>query len=171
MKRHTPTVVNRAHLQDVEGIKLLLDDFANSGDLLARSRLSLYEHVRDFFVVREGGRLAGCSALQICWSDLAEVRSLAVQRDRQGRGLGRVLVEKCLQEARELGLRKVFALTYRPDFFAALGFHTVDKSELPHKVWQDCVHCAKFPDCDEVAVMIDLGAGDSEGDEEPPEAA
>ena len=172
MKRKTPAAVTRAHIQDVEGIKVLLDDFANSGDLLARSRLSLYEHVRDFFVVKQAGRLVGCAALQVCWSDLAEVRSLAVQRDRQGHGLGRVLVEKCLQEARELGLHKVFALTYRPDFFAVLGFHTVDKSELPHKVWQDCVHCTKFPDCDEVAVMIDLQEEESEEEEEePPEAA
>lgn len=148
--------IDRARLADVEGMKALLDDYAASGDLLARSRLSLYETIRDFFVLREGDALVGLSALHICWIDLAEVRSLAVRRDRQGRGYGRLLVERCLEDARRLGLKRVFALTYRPDFFGVLGFRRVDKSELPHKVWQDCVHCAKFPDCDEVAVMREI---------------
>ncbi|MFU8855666.1 MAG: N-acetyltransferase [Deferrisomatales bacterium] len=150
-----PTV-ERARLQDVEAMKGILDDFARSGDLLARSRLDLYESIRDFVVAREGGELVGLSALRICWIDLAEVRSLAVRRDRQRRGIGRVLVERCLQEAQELGLARVFALTYRPHFFQTLGFHEVEKSTLPHKVWQDCVHCVKFPECDETAVMRDL---------------
>ncbi|MDW7711412.1 MAG: N-acetyltransferase [Deferrisomatales bacterium] len=150
-----PTV-ERARLQDVEAMKGILDDFARSGDLLARSRLDLYESIRDFVVAREGGELVGLSALRICWIDLAEVRSLAVRRDRQRRGIGRVLVERCLQEAQELGLARVFALTYRPHFFQTLSFHEVEKSTLPHKVWQDCVHCVKFPECDETAVMRDL---------------
>jgi amino-acid N-acetyltransferase len=162
--------IARARLEDVEGMKALLDDFARSGDLLARSRLSLYETIRDFHVLKEGAEVVGLSALHVCWSDLAEVRSLAVRRDRHGLGLGRLLVERCLADARELGLSRVFALTYRPDFFAALGFRRVDKSELPHKVWQDCVHCAKFPDCDEIAVMWELGR-DPEQEEEPQEAA
>ncbi|MBI5015617.1 MAG: N-acetyltransferase [Deltaproteobacteria bacterium] len=144
-------------------MKALLDDFARSGDLLARSRLSLYETIRDFFVLKEGDELVGLSALHICWIDLAEVRSLAVRRDRQGKGYGRVLVERCLDDARRLGLRRVFALTYRPEFFGSLGFQQVDKSELPHKVWQDCVHCAKFPECDETAVMRDLEGETLEG--------
>lgn len=169
MRKDAQVSVARAHLQDVEGIKALLDDFARTGDLLPRSRLALYEDIRDFFVLREGGSIVGCSALHICWSDLAEVRSLAVRRDRQGLGWGRLLVERCIADAVDLGLKRVFALTYRPDFFGALGFRRVDKSELPHKVWQDCVHCAKFPECDEIAVMRDL-VEESAGDE-PPEAA
>lgn len=169
MKRNRPVAIAKATLQDVEGIKALLDDFANTGDLLARSRLSLYENIRDFYVLKDGKEVVGCSALHICWSDLAEIRSLAVQRSRQRQGLGRVLVDKCLAEARELGLRRVFALTYRPDFFATVGFHSVDKSQLPHKVWQDCVHCSKFPECDEAAVLKDLT--DEQVVDEPPEAA
>lgn len=157
--------LSRARLEDVEDMKALLDDFAKAGDLLARSRLSLYETIRDFVVLREEGQVVGLSALHICWIDLAEVRSLAVRRDRQGRGYGRLLVERCLADARDLGLRRVFALTYRPDFFGALGFRRVDKSELPHKVWQDCVHCAKFPECDEIAVMREIE------EDEAPEAA
>ena len=162
--------IARARLEDVEGMKALLDDFAKSGDLLARSRLSLYETIRDFYVLKEGNEVVGLSALHVCWIDLAEVRSLAVRRDRHGQGLGRLLVERCLEDARDLGLSRVFALTYRPDFFATLGFRRVDKSELPHKVWQDCVHCAKFPDCDEVAVMRELDR-EPEQEEEPQEAA
>lgn len=157
--------LSRARLEDVEDMKALLDDFAKAGDLLARSRLSLYETIRDFVVLREEGQVVGLSALHICWIDLAEVRSLAVRRDRQGRGYGRLLVERCLADARDLGLKRVFALTYRPDFFGALGFRRVDKSELPHKVWQDCVHCAKFPECDEIAVMREIE------EDEAPEAA
>lgn len=148
--------LERARLADVEVMKALLDDFARSGDLLARSRLDLYEHIRDFVVARLEGEIVGLSALHISWIDLAEVRSLAVKRDLQRRGIGRILVEHCLREAAELGLKRVFALTYQPEFFGTLGFHAVDKSALPHKVWQECVHCVKFPDCDEIAVIRDL---------------
>jgi len=137
-------------------MKAILDDYARTGDLLARSRLSLYEGLRDFVVAREGAEIVGLSALHICWVDLGEVRSLAVRRDRLRRGIGRVLVNWCLSDASELGLKRVFALTYRPAFFGTLGFLEVEKSELPHKVWQDCVHCVKFPECDEVAVMREV---------------
>lgn len=149
-------VVERAKLADVEAMKVLLDDFARAGDLLARSRLNLYESIRDFVVARLGDEIVGLSALRISWIDLGEVRSLAVRRDLQGQGIGKALVERCLADARELGLQRVFALTYRPEFFATLGFAEVEKAQLPHKVWQDCVHCVKFPDCDEVAVMLQL---------------
>ena len=145
--------IERARLDDVEAMKGILDDYAASGDLLARSRLSLYETIRDFTVARRDGELVGLGALHVCWSDLGEVRSLAVRRDLQKGGVGRSLVEHCLADAAELGLRQVFSLTYRPGFFERLGFAEVDKSELPHKVWQDCVHCTKFPDCDEVAML------------------
>lgn len=145
--------IERARLSDVEAMKKILDDYAASGDLLARSRLSLYETIRDFAVARRGGELVGLGALHVSWVDLGEVRSLAVRRDLQLGGVGRALVERCLADATDLGLRQVFSLTYRPGFFEKLGFHEVEKSELPQKVWQDCVHCSKFPDCDEVAML------------------
>jgi len=156
-----PITVERARLEDVEAMKAILDDYARTGDLLARSRLSLYESIRDFFVAKDDrGEIVGLCALHISWIDLAEVRSLAVKRELQSRGIGRTLVERCLADAEDLGLQRVFALTYRPAFFAMLGFHAIEKSELPHKVWQDCVHCPKFPDCDEVAVLREvLGRG------------
>jgi amino-acid N-acetyltransferase len=149
----TQIVVDRARLADVEAMKAILDDYASTGDLLARSRLALYEGLRDFVVAREGNEIVGLSALHICWADLGEVRSLAVKRDHLRRGIGQTLVQHCLTDAIELGLQRVFALTYRPGFFHTLGFSDVEKSELPHKVWQDCIHCAKFPECDEEAVM------------------
>jgi amino-acid N-acetyltransferase len=155
----TDVLVDRARLDDVEAMKTILDDYARTGDLLPRSRLALYEGLRDFVVAREGNQIVGLSALHICWVDLGEVRSLAVERDHLGRGIGRTLVDRCLADATELGLEKVFALTYRPGFFHTLGFSGVEKSELPHKVWQDCIHCAKFPECDEVAVMRDVPGG------------
>lgn len=148
--------VERARLEDVEAMKIILDDYARTGDLLARSRLSLYENIRDFVVARLGGEIVGLSALHICWIDLGEVRSLAVRRNMQRRGIGRLLVKRCLADAQELGLTRVFALTYRPEFFGKLDFHKAEKSELPHKVWQDCIQCVKFPECDEVAVMRDV---------------
>ncbi len=148
--------IERARLSDVEAMKKILDDYAASGDLLARSRLSLYECIRDFFVARRAGVLVGLGALHVCWADLGEVRSLAVQRELQGGGVGRALVESCLADAAELGLRQVFSLTYRPGFFCKLGFGEVDKAQLPHKVWQDCVNCSKFPDCDEVAMLHEV---------------
>ncbi len=151
-----PTV-DRARLEDVEEMKAILDDYAQSGDLLARSRLALYESIRDFVVARSNGRIVGLSALHICWIDLGEVRSLAVRRDLLRQGIGRILVKRCLEDAAYFGLRRVFALTYQPEFFQSLGFHEVDKSELPHKVWQECIHCVKFPECDEIAVMREVG--------------
>jgi amino-acid N-acetyltransferase len=119
----------------------------------------LYDHLRDHFVLEEQGTqssIIGVSALGICWEDLAEIRSLAIAKDVQGRGLGSQLVETCLEEARSLGLKKVFTLSYVPGFFSKLGFKEVEKSVLPHKIWGDCLKCPKFPDCDETAMMIDL---------------
>ncbi len=149
-------LVERARLADVEAIKALLDDYARSEELLARSRLDLYESIRDFVVARAGAEVVGVSALHVCWIDLGEVRSLAVKRDLQRHGVGRQLVERCHQDAVQLGLRKVFALTYQPGFFAKLGYAVVEKSELPHKVWQVCLNCVKFPECDEIAVMREV---------------
>jgi len=94
--------------------------------------------------------------LSICWEDLAEVRSLAVAPGQQGKGIGRKIVEMCLSEATELGLKRVFALTYQPIFFKTMGFFDIEKSELPQKIWGDCINCVKYPDCDELALAINL---------------
>lgn len=149
-------MIRKALIPDVRNIHRLLLDYARDGLLLSRSLAELYESLRDFYVYEIDGRVVGTAALNICWEDLAEVRSLAVHPDFNGRGVGRELVLACLEEARRLGLRRVFALTYKQAFFEKLGFSVIEKSQLPHKIWGDCMKCAKFPDCDEIALSIDL---------------
>jgi amino-acid N-acetyltransferase len=152
-----PTMLRKAQIKDVKDIQKLLTFYASRGDMLSRSLAELYEVLRDFYVVEEEGKLLGTAALHIVWEDLAEVRSVAVAEDAGRMGVGSQVVQACIDEARELGLRRVFCLTYKPDFFAKFGFRIVDKSELPHKVWGDCLKCVKFPDCDEIAMILDLG--------------
>ena len=131
-------------------------NFASKGDMLSRSLSELYESLRDFYIFEENSTLLGTAALHIVWEDLAEVRSVAVSEDAGRKGIGSQLVMSCIAEARELGLKRIFCLTYKPDFFGKHGFRLVDKSELPHKVWGDCIKCVKFPDCDENAMILDL---------------
>lgn len=149
-------MIRSARITDAKAIHQLLAGYAKQGQLLGRSLVDIYDALRDFHVFEEDGEIFGVGALQICWEDLAEIRSLAVKPGLSGRGIGRQLVEVCLDEARELGLKKVFALTYQPVFFGRLGFSEIEKSELPHKIWTDCIHCVKFPDCDEIAFAINL---------------
>jgi amino-acid N-acetyltransferase len=149
-------MIRKALIPDVREIHRLLLDYARDGLLLSRSLAELYESLRDFYIYEVDGKVVGTAALNICWEDLAELRSLAVHPDFNGRGAGRELVLACLAEARLLGIHRVFALTYKQVFFEKLGFTVIEKSQLPHKIWGDCMKCAKFPDCDEIAMSIDL---------------
>ncbi len=149
-------MIRRARITDVRAIHQLLLVYANDGQLLGRSLADIYDSLRDFHVYEENGEILGIGALAICWEDLAEVRSLAVVAGQQGKGVGRKIVESCLKEATEFGIKRVFALTYQPDFFKLLGFFDIEKSELPQKIWGDCINCVKFPDCDEFALAINL---------------
>ncbi len=149
-------MLRKARISDVKNIQKLLTFYANRGEMLSRSLSELYESVRDFYVVEEGGRLIGACALHIMWDDLAELRSVAVAEDSCRKGIGSQLVSACLAEAREIGLKRVFCLTYKPEFFGKFAFRIVDKSDLPQKVWKDCINCVKFPDCDEIAMILDL---------------
>lgn len=149
-------MIRKAGMQDARPIHQLLVGYARDGLVLPRSLSEIYDCIRDFYVYEDASGVVGTACLHICWEDLAEVRSLAVARGQEGRGVGRQLVEACLAEARELGLPRVFALTYQVDFFDRLGFKEIEKSELPHKIWGDCMKCAKFPECDETAMSIDL---------------
>lgn len=124
--------------------------------MLPRTLNELYEHMRDFSVYEENGGLIGVCALHISWDGLAEIRSLAVKQDRRKSGIGAKLVRHCLAEAASLGVAKVFVLTYQEGFFRKLGFAPVDKKELPHKIWTDCLNCVKFPNCDESALLLDI---------------
>jgi len=135
----------------------LLMHFADQGLLLPRSLSEIYDHLRDYTVMQTSDdSIVGVTALNICWEDLAEVKSLAVREDYQAKGMGRQLVEQCLSEAAVLGVSRVFTLTYQSEFFKKLGFRLVDKSSLPQKIWADCINCPKFPDCDEIALLMEL---------------
>ncbi len=150
--------IRNARMEDVRAIYALLQFFAGKSLLLGRSLSSLYDHLRDFKVAEDAadpGRILGVCSLHICWDNLAEIRSLAIAEGFQGRGIGRTLVEKCLAEASEFGISRVFTLTYQPGFFAKLKFTPIDKNELPHKVWSDCINCPMFPDCNEEALIWD----------------
>jgi amino-acid N-acetyltransferase len=148
--------VRKARMGDIEPIYGLITKFSRREAMLPRSRADLYESLRDFVVADHKGRVIGCGALTIEWDNLAEIKSLAVAGPYQRRGLGRRLVKACLAEARRLGIGKVFALTSSPAFFDHVGFERVDRETLPHKVWSDCLKCPKFPDCDEVAVAVQM---------------
>lgn len=145
--------VSKALIGDVKQIHALVNKFADRDEMLPRALSEIYENLRDFYVVRRGKRILGCVALHIAWEDLAEVRSLAVAEDNHRQGLGSEMVQACLAEARELGIGMVFCLTYKPDFFKKQGFELANKHELPRKVWGECFHCPKFPDCDEIALV------------------
>lgn len=148
---------DKAKIADVSQAYELINYFADKGEMLPRALSEIYENIRDFFVLREGDEIVGCVALHIAWADLAEIKSLAVKEDRQDQGLGSLLIQACLDEARELGIPTVFCLTYKPAFFEKYGFRQVDKLELPRKVWGECYRCPKFPNCDEVALIYELG--------------
>jgi len=149
----------KAKVSDVLQMHKLINSFADKGEMLARSLSEIYENIRDYFVVRQGERVIACVALHVSWSDLAEIKSLAVAEDCQQQGIGDQIVEACLKEASELGIPTIFCLTYKPAFFEKCGFSQVDKAELPQKVWGECYRCPKFPNCDEVALIYHLEVG------------
>lgn len=148
-------MIRKATIKDIKAIHALLQQYGRKGELLPRPLSVLYDHVRDFsvYVDDKDARILGCCALQFCWEDLAEIRSLAVHPDYLRKRIGSKLVESVLSEANSFNILKVFALTYRPGFFERFGFHRIDRSELPLKIWADCIVCIKFPDCDEIAMM------------------
>jgi amino-acid N-acetyltransferase len=148
-------MIRKARIQDATAIHALINGFAMKDLMMPRSLNEIYENVRDFWVtVDKRGGIIGCAALHIVgWNDLAEIKSVAVKGDRQKKGFGRLLIQACLEEAAELNVGSVFALTYRPRFFGRFGFRRIAKSRLPHKVWAECCNCPKFPDCGEIAVM------------------
>ena len=151
-------MLRKARISDVAAIHRLVNSCAERGEMLPRSLAELYDNMRDYFVYADDGSdtIGGACALHICWENLAEVRSLCVVESLRRRGLGRELVKACMDEARDLGAEKLFVLTYRNDFFGRFGFREVEKTELPQKIWTDCVKCPKFPLCDEVAMIAHM---------------
>ena len=158
-------MIRNARMGDIKEIYNLLQYFADKDLLLGRSLSSLYDQLKDFSVYVEKDeddqdqeKLVGVCAFHICWDNLAEIRSLAVTEGYQGKGVGQQLVDKALTEADSYGITKVFTLTYQPEFFRKVGFKDIDKAELPHKVWSDCINCSKFPDCNEEALIWEKDA-------------
>lgn len=149
-------MIRKAKIKDIKSIYQLINTYAEKGSMLPRSQSELYHSVRDFFVAEKDGTVIGCCALHIIWEDLAEIRSLAVQEEYQKQGMGSKLVNACLEEAKYMGVKKVFVLTEIPNFFKKIGFKEIDKTLLPHKIWSDCIKCVKFPNCSEVALMKEL---------------
>ncbi|GIM45415.1 acetyltransferase [Collibacillus ludicampi] len=147
-------ILRKAVMPDVEAIYTLIQQYAEEGLLLSRSRLSLYENLQSLTVAEENGRVIGVAGLHILWSDLAEIRSLAIAPDSKGKGIGKQLVLQLIQEAESLGIARVFALTYQVAFFEKCGFQLIQKESLPQKVWKDCMNCKKFPTCDEIAMIF-----------------
>lgn len=146
----------KARITDVENIHALITHYANQGLMLARPRAMLYEFIRDFTVAEQDGKVIAAGALHILWEDLAEVRALAVAPEYSRQGIGRGLVKTFVKESWELGIPKIFSLTYQPGFFEKCGFSLVTKEILPHKVWKECIDCPKFPNCDESAVLLEI---------------
>jgi len=151
-------MIRKASIKDVKAIHELLHEYGKKEELLARPLSELYDHVRDFSVYMDENnkQMIGCCAMQFCWEDLAEIRSLAVLPEHLGKNIGTKLVETVLKEAKSFSVKKVFTLTYKPNFFKQFGFVQIERSELPLKIWTDCIICIKFPDCDEIAMMKEL---------------
>ena len=148
--------IRKAVLKDAEKIHKLINYYAEKKLLLPRSLILIYENLRDFWVVESEDKIAGCVALHISWKNLAEVKSLVVEEKYRGKGFGKKLVKKAIEEGKSLGVKKIFTLTFVPEFFEKLGFKRISKSHLPHKVWNECVNCPFFPDCKEVALIYHL---------------
>jgi amino-acid N-acetyltransferase len=146
----------KAKITDVETIHALINYYAEKGLMLARPRTMIYESLREFTVARDQGKVVAAGSLHIIWEDIAEVRALAVAPEYAKKGIGRRLVEMFIEEAGELGIPRLFALTYQQAFFAKCGFQVVPKESLPQKVWKECVNCPKFPKCEEIAMILDV---------------
>ncbi len=147
-------MLRKAKLTDAKAIHSLLCGFADKGVLLNRPLNYIYENLRDFWVYEKKGKIIGCCSLHIIgWNDMAEVKSLAINKAYQKKGIGRLFVEESFKEAKSLGIKNIFTLTFVPEFFEKLGFKRINKSQLPNKIWSDCVNCSQFPNCKEIALI------------------
>lgn len=155
-------MIRKARINEARAIRDLINSFAQKGVLIPLSLSDIYEHLRDFFVFINSDSLdynasvIGICALHIIWEDLAEIRSLAVKEECWRKGIGSKLVKTCIQEATDIGIKRIFCLTYCKEFFESMGFKEIEKSQLPHKIWADCLRCSKFPECSEIAMIYEI---------------
>lgn len=148
--------IRSAKISDVEAIHALISSYAERDRMLFCPMSDIYEKLQTFSVAEADDNVVGCGALEVVWSNLAEIKSLAVDVTKKEKGIGRRLVTAAIEQAIRLGVPKVFALTLEPDFFEKLGFEIVEKETLPMKVWSDCAKCSKQQNCDEIAVIKDI---------------
>lgn len=151
-------MIRRAKVKDVPAMVKLINSYAQKGEMLGRPMIELYEVIRTFVVAEDENKIIGCGSLAVIWNDIAEMRTVAVDPAYHGRGIGRHMVQALIADAYELEIPRVFCLTYQVGFFKKMGFKDIEKHELPHKVWKDCINCPKFPDCDETALILDLAS-------------
>ena len=148
-------IYRKPNFGDIEDIFTLINDYAAEGIMLPKSRSTLYETIREMIVaVDESDKVIGVGALHVTWNEMAEVRSMAVNRDYTRHGIGAEIVKRLIEEGKSFGVKQFFTLTYKPGFFQTLGFRTITKDELPHKIWRECIDCPKFPNCDEIAMIL-----------------
>ena len=145
--------VRKASMQDIPALLDLINGYAAKGIMLPRTEFEMSENMRDFMVAYAGSQLVGCGALHFYSPTVGEIRSLAIAESHKTNGIGRLVVDALVYEAKLYGLDAVFAFTYVPGFFARVGFHEVERGELPLKAWKDCLRCPKFQACDEIAVV------------------
>lgn len=158
--------IRKAVISDAVNIQGIVNYYADKDKMLPRSLNEIYENIRDFWVYEPGpskegrgegnGGIAGCVALHITWEDLAEIKSLAVKEEYKKRGIGKTLLTECIEDAKRLGVKKVFALSYMPEYFKKFGFKEVPKEQLPHKIWGECIKCPKFPNCGEISLLYEV---------------
>ncbi|MDP8233982.1 MAG: N-acetyltransferase [Candidatus Saelkia tenebricola] len=148
--------IEKATIKDALNIHNLINKSAKEYEVLPRALSYIYENIRDYWIFKEDGNIIGCVALHIVWEDLAEIKSLVVEKESQKKGIGESLIKQALNEAREMQLKQIFVLTFIPAYFSKFGFNLVDKSFLPHKIWAECINCPKFPNCEEEAMMKEL---------------
>lgn len=148
--------IRPARVRDVKEMHDLVEKYANNKEMLHRSLNAMYENIQEFVVLEHENKIIGCGALHVSWVDLAEIKALAIAEDFKGKGFGRKIVEKLHENARYLGIEKVFALTFKQEFFKKLGYSVISKEMLPHKIWSECVNCYLFPDCGEVSLIMSM---------------
>jgi amino-acid N-acetyltransferase len=149
-------ILRQAKVTDVKSIQALIAHYAEKKEMLPRSLNDIYENIQEYVVFEDKKKIAGCCALHVSWEDLAEIKALAIAQNYQMKGIGTKLVKTCHKKAKNLGVQKVFALTFKPKFFLKLGYTQISREALPHKIWGECVKCPLFPDCGEVPLILDL---------------
>ncbi|MDR3113566.1 MAG: N-acetyltransferase [Endomicrobium sp.] len=148
--------IRPAKVSDVKQMHKIVEFYADNKEMLHRSLNSIYENIQEYIVAEEDGKVIGCGALHVSWEDLAEIKALAVAPDHIRKKLGTKIVAQLQENAKKLGVKKVFSLSFKPDFFIKLGYRVIPKETLPHKIWSECINCHLFPDCGEVPLLLPL---------------